>query len=53
MYKQNWYSHINNSMRILFYSNFTHEFVRKIFLRNKKDVHKITMTKFRISVHNL
>ena len=54
MYKQSWYSKINNSNRLLHYCIFKHDFELEDYLKyisiNK---YRIALTKFRISSHNL
>ena len=54
MYKQSWYTNINNSSRLLMYARFKHEFEMEHyldFITEKK--YKIALTKFRLSSHNL
>ena len=54
MYKQSWYTNINNSSRLLMYARFKHEFEMEHyldFITEKK--YKIALTKFRLSSHDL
>ena len=54
MYKQYWYSKINNSNKLETYSLFKHEFIFEQYLdyiKNKK--FRMALTKFRTSSHSL
>ena len=54
MYKQSWYSSINNSNRLEMYSRFKHEFAMENnldFIKEKK--YRFALTKFRLSSHDL
>lgn len=54
MYKQSWYGNINNSSRLSSYSIYKHEFqLEKYLTVINKDNHRISLTKFRVSSHNL
>ena len=54
MYKQSWYSSINNSNRLEMYSRFKHEFNMENyldFIKEKK--YRFALTRFRLSSHDL
>ena len=54
IYKQNWYSNINNSNRLISYSLFKFEFNHEKYLDIINiDKYRIALTQFRISSHNL
>lgn len=54
MYKQSWYSAINNSNRLEMYSRYKHDFDMEQYLDFIKDKKfKIAFTKFRLSSHDL
>ena len=53
-YFQSWYSNINNSHRLTYYSMFKHEFKFENYLDYKVDKKlKICLTRFRLSSHDL
>ena len=54
LYKQSWYANINNSNRLVMYTNFKHNFEFEHyldFIQEKK--YKVAFTKFRLSSHDL
>lgn len=54
IYKQSWYTNINNSSRLESYSLHKHTFELEQYLNViNKDKHRIALTKFRVSSHNL
>lgn len=54
MYKQSWYSKINNSSRLSSYSTHKHEFEMEKYLNVvNTNNRRISLTQFRISAHNL
>ena len=53
-YYQSWYSNINNSSRLSMYSRYKHDFLFETYLDTIPDQKfRITLTKFRLSSHNL
>jgi hypothetical protein len=53
-YKQSWYSNLNNSNRLSFYSIYKHNFDYEGYLDFISDnKYRISLTKFRLSSHNL
>ena len=54
IYKQTWYTSINNSKRLEYYSMYKHEFKQDIYL-NKIQTNKfrIALSRFRLSSHDL
>ena len=54
IYKQSWYSSINNSRRLHYYSKYKHEFELETYLKHiSNKIHKISFTRFRLSSHDL
>lgn len=54
IYKQNWYSRINNSSRLSSLSLIKHEFEQEKYLNViNTNKYRISLTKFRLSSHNL
>ena len=53
-YRQNWYSNINNSNRLLMYAHYKHEFTFENYLDFITDKKlRISYTRFRLSSHDL
>jgi hypothetical protein len=54
MFKQSWYSDINNSSRLSTYSIYKHEFNLETYLKCiKNNKYRISLSKFRLSSHDL
>jgi hypothetical protein len=54
VYLQKWYAEINNSRKLVSYALFKHDFeLEKYLLIHLEGKYRISLTKFRISAHNL
>ena len=54
IYKQTWYSHINNSRRLETYAIYKQTFDLETFLKSiNTNKYRISLTKFRLSAHDL